>query len=129
MELPRSLSGDSPKRILQGMAIGSVLTIAIGFNWAGAGFGWTTGGTAEKLANKRADTAVIAVLAPVCAAKFLAQPEIAAKKAAFEKTESWKRRNELPKEWTTLPGESYQNSDLADACSAEILKPKVATAQ
>jgi hypothetical protein len=129
MQAPAFLSGDSLTRLLQGIAIGFVLTVAIGFNWAGAGFGWVTGGTADKLANKRAETAVVAVLAPICAEKFLAQPDVAAKKATFEKVESWKRRNELPKEWTTLPGESYQSSDLVDACSTEILKGKVAVAQ
>jgi cytochrome c biogenesis protein CcdA len=129
MQAPSFLSGDSLTRLLQGIALGFVLTVAIGFNWAGAGFGWMTGGTAEKVANKRVETALIAVLAPICAANFLAQPDIAAKKAAFEKVDSWKRRNELPKEATTLPGDSYQNSDLVDACSAEILKGKVAAAK
>ena len=126
MKVSSFLSGDSLMRLLQGAAIGFVLAVAIGFNWAGPGFGWVTGGTAEKIANQRAETAVIAVLAPICAQKFLAQPDIAAKKAAFEKIESWKRRDELSKESTTLPGGSYQSSDLVDACSAEILKPQVA---
>ena len=49
-----------------------------------------------------------------------------AKKAAFEKIESWKRRDELSKESTTLPSGSYQSSELVEACSAEILKPQVA---
>ena len=126
MQVPSFLSGDSLTRLLQGIAIGFVLTVAVGFNWVGPGFGWVTGGTADKMANNRAETAVIAVLAPICADKFFAQPDIAAKKVAFEKTESWKRRDELAKEWTTLPGGSYQSSDLVDACSAEILKPRVA---
>jgi hypothetical protein len=129
MQVPSFLSGESLKRLLQGSAIGFVLTVAIGFNWTGYGFGWVTGGTVDKIANKRAETAVIAVLAPICAEKFLAQPDIAAKKVAFAKVDSWKRRDELAKEWTTLPGGSYQNSDLVDACSAEILKPQVAAAR
>jgi hypothetical protein len=129
MNVPSVLKGESLTRLVQGAAIGCVLTLGVGFNWFGPGFGWVTGGTADKVANKRAETAVIAVLAPICAEKFLAQPDIAARKIAFEKTDSWKRRDELAKEWITLPGNSYPNSDLADACSAEILKPKVAAAQ
>ncbi len=129
MQVPSFLSGESLKRLLQGSAIGFVLTVAIGFNWTGYGFGWVTGGTVDKIADKRAETAVIAVLAPICAEKFLAQPDIAAKKVAFAKVDSWKRRDELAKEWTTLPGGSYQNSDLVDACSAAILKPQVAAAK
>jgi hypothetical protein len=126
MSIPSFLSGDSPTRLLQGAAIGFVLAVAIGFNWVGPGFGWVTGGTADKIANQRAETAVIAVLAPICAQQFLAQPDIAARKAAFEKLESWKRGDKLSKESTTLPGASHQSSDLVDACSAEILKPQVA---
>src|SRR5215204_2315930 len=126
MNIPSFLSGESLTRLLQGIAVGFILTVAIGFNWTGYGFGWVTGGTVDKIADKRAETAVIAVLAPICAEKFLAQPDIAAKKAAFAKIESWKRRDELSKESTTLPGGSYQSSDLVDACSAEILKPQMA---
>ena len=125
MQVPSFLSGESLTRLLQGAAAGFVLTVAIGF----------TGGTTEKIANNRAETAVIAILAPICAEKFLAQSDVAAKtdvvakKAAFAKVDSWKRRDELAKEWTTLPGSSYPSSDLVDACSAEILKPQVAAAK
>jgi len=126
MQVPSALSGESLTRLLQGAAIGFALAVVVGFNWFGAGFGWVTGGTADKMANSRAETAVIAVLAPICAEKFLAQADIAAKKVAFAKVDSWKRRDELAKEWTTLPGGSYQSTDLVDACSAEILKPQVA---
>src|ERR1043166_7627193 len=129
MQVPSFLSGEALTRLGQGSAIGFVLTLAIGFNWFGPGFGWVTGGTVDTIANKRAETAVIAVLAPICAEKFLAQSDVAAKKAAFAKVASWKRRDEFPKEWTTLPGGSYQNSDLVNACSAEILKPQVAAAK
>ena len=129
MNLPSFLTGESLKRLLQGIAIGFVLTAAVGFNWVGPGFGWVTGGTADKIANKRAETAVIAILAPICAEKFLAQPDSAAKKVAFEKIDTWKRREELQKEWITLPGGSYPNSDLVDACSVDILKPQVAAAK
>jgi hypothetical protein len=128
MNFPSFLSGDSLTRLLQGAAAGFVLTVAIGFNWFGPGLGWVTGGTANKTADKRAETAVIAVLAPICAQKFLAQPDGAAKKVAFAKVDSWKRRDELPKESITLPGASYPSSDLVDACAAEILKPQVAAA-
>jgi hypothetical protein len=124
MNVPSFLSGESLTRLLLGIAVGFVLAVAIGFNWVGPGFGWVTGGTVDKIADNRAETAVIAVLAPVCAEKFLAQPDVAARKVALAKTDSWTRTGELPKEWITLPGSSYPNSDLLDACSAEILKPQ-----
>lgn len=129
MNIPSFLSGESLTRLLQGTAAGCILTVAVGFNWAGPGFGWVTGGTAARIADKRAETAIIAVLAPICAEKFLAQPDFVAKTVALEKVDAWKRRDELPKEWTTLPGSSYANSDLVDACSAAILKPQTAAAK
>ena len=129
MNVPSFLLGKSRTRLLQGIALGVALTVAAGFNWFGPGFGWATGGTVDRTANKRAETAVIAILAPICAEKFLAQPDVVARKVAFEKIDSWKRRDELPKESVTLPGASYPNSDLVDACSAEILKPEVAASR
>ena len=129
MNVPSFLLGELRTRLLQGIALGVALTVAAGFNWFGPGFGWATGGTVDRTANKRAETAVIAILAPICAEKFLAQPDVVARKVAFEKIDSWKRRDELPKELVTLPGASYPNSDLVDACSAEILKPEVAASR
>ena len=126
MNIPSFLSGDSLTRLLQGIAVGFILTVAIGFNWTGYGFGWVTGGTAYKLAENRAEKAVIAVLAPICVEKFNAQPDAVAKKVALSKVDSWRRSDELPKEWITLPGGSYRSSDLADICLAEILKPQAA---
>jgi hypothetical protein len=41
--------------------------MVIGFSWAG----WMTGGTAIKLADDRANTAVVAALTPICVEKFL----------------------------------------------------------
>ena len=90
MNVPSFLLGESRTRLLQGIAVGAVLTVAAGFNWFGPGFGWATGGTVDRIANKRAEAAVIAILAPICAEKFLAQPDVAARKAAFAKIESWK---------------------------------------
>jgi hypothetical protein len=41
-------------------------------------------------------------------------------------TASWKRRDEFPKEFVTLPGESYSSSALVDACYALLFAPKSA---
>jgi hypothetical protein len=90
------------------------------------GFGWTSAGTTEKLASGRAEKAVVAVLAPICAEKFNAQADLAAKRVALTDTRSWVRRELFPKEWVTLPGDSYPNSDLIDVCSDLVLKPHTA---
>jgi hypothetical protein len=46
--------------------------------------------------------------------------------AGVSKVESWKRRDEFPQEFVTLPGESYPSSALVDACYTLLLAPKSA---
>jgi hypothetical protein len=95
----------------------------VGFYWGG----WSLGSTAAKMARERSDLAVIVALAPVCADKFRALPDADAKKVALSKVDSWKRRDEFPKELVTLPGESYPSSALVDACTTLLLAPKSAS--
>ena len=82
--------------------------------------------TADKMAKERSELAVVAALAPVCADKFRALPDADARKAALSKVDSWKRQDEFPKEFVTLPGQSYPSSALVDACSTLLLAPKSA---
>src|SRR6266699_445339 len=122
MQVPSILQGESLKRLLQGAAAGAVATMFVGFYWGG----WSLGSTADKMAKERSELAVIAALAPVCADKFRALPDADAKKAALSKVDSWKRRDEFPKEFVTLPGESYPSSALVDACYTLLFAPKSA---
>ena len=122
MQLPPMLQGESLTRLLQGAAAGAAATIFVGFYWGG----WSLASTAAKMAKERSELAVIAALAPVCADKFRALPDFDAKKASLSKVDSWKRRDEFPKEFVTLPGESYPSSALVDSCSTLLLKPKSA---
>ena len=108
-------------RLLQGAAVGAIATMLVGFYWGG----WSLRSTADKLAKERAESAVVAALAPVCAEKFTALPDADAKKVTLSKVDSWKRRDEFPKEFVTLPGESYPSSALVDACYT-LLVPKSA---
>jgi hypothetical protein len=122
MEVPSMLQGDSLKRLLQGAAAGAVATIVVGFYWGG----WSLGSTADKMAKARSEVAVIAALAPVCAKEFRALPDAEAKQVALSKVDSWKRRDEFPKELVTLPGESHPDSALADACYTLLVAPRSA---
>jgi hypothetical protein len=122
MQVPSILQGESLKRLMQGAAAGAVATIVVGFYWGG----WSLGSTADKMATQRSELAVIAALAPVCADKFRALPDFEAKKVALSKVDSWKRRDEFPKDLVTLPGESYPSSALVDACYTLLLAPKSA---
>ena len=122
MQVPSMLQGESLTRLLQGAVAGAAATIVVGFSWGG----WSLGSTADTMAKARSELAVVAALAPVCADKFRALPDAEAKKVALSKVDSWKRRDEFPKEFVTLPGESYPNSALADACYTLLLAPKSA---
>src|SRR3954466_11793870 len=56
-------------RLMQGVALGAAVTVALGFNWIGGyGFNWTTGGNAQKMALTASTDAMI----PICADQFLA---------------------------------------------------------
>ena len=125
MQVPSILQGESITRLLQGAALGAVATMIVGFYWGG----WTVSSTAYKIAKERSEVAVVAALAPVCADKFRALPDAEAKKVALLKLDSWKRRDEFPKEFVTLPGESYPSSALVDACYTLLLAPKSAALQ
>jgi hypothetical protein len=120
MQVPSILQGDSLKRLLQGAAVGAIATIFIGFYWGG----WSLGSTADKMATDQSKLAVVAALAPVCADKFRAQPDAAAKTIAISKVDAWNRTKDFPKEFVTLPGETYPSSALADACYALLMAPK-----
>ncbi|HZP75150.1 MAG TPA: hypothetical protein VFB45_03305 [Pseudolabrys sp.] len=124
-EVPAILKGESLRRLMQGACIGAIGAAVIGFNWGG----WLLGSTAEKMAKQQSTQAVVAALAPVCAEKFRALPDAEAKKVSLSKVETWKRRDEFPKDIVTIPGESSANSDLIDACYTILIAPKSAEAK
>jgi len=124
MKLPPILQGESLTRLTQGIVVGAIATIVIGFNWGG----WTLGSTASKMAAERSETAVVAALAPGCAERFRALPDASAKLVALKKVDSWKRGDEFPKDLVTLKGESSPNSNLVDACFTLLTTQKAAKA-
>ena len=119
MKTPAFLSpyvdGNAPTRLLQGLAVGVVGTLIVGFSWGG----WVSGSTAAETAEMAAQTATVQALAPICAAKFEAAANadngLAAKFAAVD---SWKRDSHLIKAgWATFPGGAEPDNDVADACA------------
>jgi len=99
--------------------------VVVGMILLSYGFGFVSRTTAEKLARTSSETAVIAVLAPVCAEKFRALPDVAARTATLvaNKDYSYKMREAFPEALVTLPGKSYPDSDLTAACASLILAP------
>lgn len=124
-EFPAALKGESMTRLIQGACLGAAVTMIVGFYWGG----WSLRSTADKMAKEQSNIAVVAALAPVCAEKFRSLPDTEAKQAALVKVDSWKRRDEFPKEIVTLPGETYPNSALVDACYTLLQAPKTSAAK
>jgi hypothetical protein len=126
MQVPTILQRESRTRLLQGMAIGAVATMVIGFSWGG----WVTGGTADKVAAERANTAVLAALTPICVEKFLQNSDAKANLASLQKISStWEQGQYLEKGgWATPPGASSSDYHLARACAEKLVQPKT-TAQ
>jgi hypothetical protein len=99
--------------------------VVVGMLLLSYGFGFMSRNTADKLASTSSERAVIAVLAPVCADKFRALPDAAARTATLvaDKDSSYKMRDAFPADLIALPGKSYADSDLIAACASLILAP------
>jgi hypothetical protein len=126
MQVPSILQGESRTRLLQGIAIGAVASIVIGFSWGG----WITSGAANKLAGEQADTAVVAALTPICVEKFLQNSDAKANLAALQKiSTNWQQGDYLEKGgWATSPGVGSPDYHLARACAEKLVQSKT-TAQ
>jgi hypothetical protein len=68
MEVPSILQGQSGTRLLQGIAIGAVATLVIGFSWGG----WVTDTKAKSMAFAAETSGQMSVLVPLCVAQFMA---------------------------------------------------------
>jgi hypothetical protein len=99
--------------------------VVVGMFLLSYGFGFMSPTAAEKMASTSSEKAVIAVLAPVCADKFGALPDVAARTATLvaDKDDSYKMRDAFPEALITLPGNTYPDSDLTAACAGLILAP------
>jgi len=107
------------KPALWGAAAGAVVISVVGFS----SMGWMLGGTAERLATDRAESAVVSVLTPICVEKFQNQADPAAK-VAFKKAPSWDQRALIEKGgWATTVGTEKANSAVARACAEKLGQP------
>jgi len=104
-----------------GVVVGAVGSMIIGFSW----LGWTLGGTAERMAVERSNSAVIVALTPSCVARFMQQPNAPAKLAEFQKIESWKQREFIETGgWANSRGDKTPHVGVANACAEELAKTK-----
>jgi hypothetical protein len=105
------------KPALWGAAAGALAISVVGFS----AMGWTLGSTAERLATSRAESAVVAVLSPICVEKFQQQNNSAAKLVEFKKAASWDQRSLIEKGgWATTPGTDKTDSAVVSACAEKL---------
>jgi len=104
------------KPAIWGVVGGAVALAIVGFTWGG----WVTGGTAESSATQRANTAVVAALAPICADRFKNTAEAASNLTALKKIDSWQQGDYVEKGgWAGSPGSNppAQVTAVAKACA------------
>jgi hypothetical protein len=75
MQVPSILPGESWTRLLQGIVIGAVATLIIGFSWGG----WVTGTKATSMTSAAETRGQMSVLVPLCVAQFMANDGAVAK--------------------------------------------------
>jgi len=94
--------------------------MVVGFSWGG----WVTGGTAAKLADERADNAVVAALTPICVEKFQRSGDATENLVALKKISSiWEQGQFLEKRgWATRPGATSPDYQLARACADKLVQ-------
>ena len=74
--------GESLTRLLQGLAVGVIATLVIGFGWGG----WMLGSSAKTLADNTATSAVAAAIAPICVEQFQHSADAAANLTALKRS-------------------------------------------
>ena len=102
---------------LWGVVVGAIAISIVGFSQ----LGWTTAATAERLAQERADTAVVAALVPFCVAKAQQDPDKAVLTKFQAEQSSYSRSDMVMKAgWATLGNEKSPDDALARACSDKL---------
>jgi hypothetical protein len=107
---------------LWGVVAGAIAISIVGFSQ----LGWTTMASAEKLAQERADTAVVAALVPFCVVKAEQDPDKTVI-AKFQVEQSSYSRSDMVMKagWATVGDEKSPDNALARACSDRLhgMKP------
>ena len=98
---------------------GAIALAIIGFSWGG----WVTGGTAQEMAEKKAENAVIDRLVPICVSQYNEDPEKGIKLNELKDTRDWQKGDFVEKQgWATLPGEEKPNRRVVEECAKRIME-------
>ena len=102
-----------------GAIAGAVLAVWVGFD----ALGWKTNNTAESIASRKAEAAVVSAFASICRDQFRMGAEYPARLAALEKEERYSRGDLVAKAgWATMAGAKEPRAGVAQEC-AELLIP------
>jgi hypothetical protein len=119
MEFKMPVLPEGAKPFGLGALAGAVLVAWVGFD----ALGWKSNSTAETLASRKADTAVVAAYASVCREQFKQGADFPVRLAALEKAERYSRGDAVAKGgWATMTGTKEPHPGVAQAC-AEMLIP------
>ena len=92
-------------------------TMVVGFSVGG----WTTGGTAAKMAEKASHDAKAQLAASICVEKFVSATDAVAKLAALKEASSWERDSfVVDGGWAKLTGIEKPVAGSADLCAQEL---------
>jgi hypothetical protein len=104
---------------LWGALAGAALITLIGFGFAD----WQTAGGSATLGQARANKAVAAALAPVCAEMFKRDANFTANLVELKKADEWARASYIEKGgWGKMPEALKLDSETARSCAALLVK-------
>jgi hypothetical protein len=116
MTLPDFFQGLSITRFLQGIAVGAIAAMGVGFIWGG----WVTGGTATTMTSAAVEATQVSLYSPVCVDRYAAKATDE-QRATFAKEENWNRDSFIEKTgFATPPGATDPIGAVADACAATL---------
>jgi hypothetical protein len=91
---------------ITGAIVGAIATMILGFSQGG----WYTGGSAERLAQQKADVAVIDALIPVCISQSKLDPEAIAKPGSEPHQDILRARLRHQCSWASCPRQTKPGS-------------------
>jgi hypothetical protein len=105
------------KPVLWGAVVGAIGMAIVGFSQ----LGWKTAGSAERFAQDRADTAVVAAMVPFCVIKAQQDPDKAMLVKLRAEDSSYTRDEMVTKAgWATVGGGASPDGALVNACSEKL---------
>jgi hypothetical protein len=105
---------------ITGAIVGAIATMIVGFSQGG----WYTTGSADRLAQQKAEVAVIDALIPVCISQSKLDADATAKLGQLVgmKTSYEQRDFVLKAGWATMPAADEPNRELASKCADALVK-------